>query len=1006
MIRTNRGRSVVKAVALFFGLVALLRPTIATAQFYSNGPTPASEKLRTIDGEALRVIYPDYFDEGARSVLHYMKAMRSSVGYGLTTPQRVRVIIGGTNLLSNGMAMWAPLRVEMAGAPAINTYSTPWLKQLSVHEYRHIAQYGMLNRNAVGVVSKILGEQGSLIATGLMPFWFIEGDATDAETQATINGRGEQPSFSMHYRALGRTIFDTRRPDVWFSGSYRRYVPDHYELGYQLVTHANTLADRYVWGDVLDFSSRRPYLISSHQKGMKKFLGMNTPQLFEATFSSLNDFWEADTLRLARTAAWEAGQKNDLTPPNVRNWQRIEHPQWVDDHTIVAQRTSLASAPELITIDLLSGKTKRVARTGHLSTRPRLAEDGTLWWSEYQQSTFHSLRTGSVIRSRNLRSGGTRTLHLSQTALYPTPLPDGEVAFIEYRGDGSYHLLSTRGEEWAIPNQSIHGLAWSNQSGRYYMITLGDRGMGIISLDPQTGATEEIKAPAHITLRDLSAANGNLYFGSILSGVDNIHSLSLATLTEERITDAIYGAFDGAPSPSGDKLAYTLYSAGGYSLAIGAMESVEEEISYAEAPQNVVNPPRFDWGIPKIDTIDFSAEALRQSELEEPSRRYRRVGHLFDFHSYTPIYYNPESLMDGRIDELGLGATLLSQNITGDATTRIGYGYTESTGHKAEVSFNYLGFAPKFELSASWHQLMPKPTNLVRLFKDEKGNEIPFVQLYDNGSISFVAAQPQVLPNKNRDQISLYARTWLPIYLGGGAIDHFVTPVLEIQHTNNPYWDPDTRSYSSGRTMVYTSIQYSSSAKLAHRDFLPRWGVNLRATYGMGLNDSETSAVSLYGRLYAPGLAANHSLSLRANYQDLLGRGYYTWYLSDLFPRGTAGSLLPVDYSAFSVDYELPLFYPDGGIRGLVLLKRVRGGIGYDYAQYTSYFASTRSLNEAGLPNIFNQRSAVYSIGGSIVLDMVPLRMPSAAQFSLRLQLFVPSTTGKPHFGATIEMPL
>ncbi len=1006
MITTKPIRKILWQAWLLVGLATLGISTSATAQFFSNGPTPATERLRALDGEALRVIYPNYFDRNARATLHYLESMRPTVGYGLREPQSVRVILNGTNLLSNGMAMWAPLRVEMIGPPAINTYSTPWLKQLSVHEYRHIAQYSHLNRNAVGVVGKILGQQGSLIATGLMPFWFIEGDATDAETQATINGRGVQPSFSMHYRALGRSIFQKRRADVWFSGSYRDYIPDHYELGYQLVSYANTLAGRYVWGDVLDLSSRRPYLISSHQKGMKQTLGMNTTQLFEATFRNLNDFWEADTLRLARSEAWEARQMSYLTPPNTRNWQHIEHPQWIDEEHIVAHRTTLATAPEFFTIETRTGKIKRLARIGHLSTRPRLGEDGTLWWSEYRQSTFHSLRMGSVIRYRNLHSGATRTLRLSRTALYPTPLPNGEVAFIEYQPDGSYHLISTLGEEFPIEGLSIHGLAWEAQSGRYYMISLGDRGMGIISLDPQTGIIAEVKAPAHITLRDLSATDGKLYFGSILSGIDNIHSLTLATLTEERITDALYGAFDGTPSPSGKSLAHTLYSAGGYSLAIGPTASVEEEIGPADSLRNVVNPPRFDWGIPKIDTVDFTAETLHISEDQIPSRRYSRAGHLFDFHSYAPLFYNPESLMDGRIDELGLGVTLLSQNITGDATTRIGYGYTAFSGHKAEVSFKYLGFAPKFELNASWRQRMPKQTNIVRLFTDEQGNAIPFAQLYDNGAIRFVAAQLQELPTSLKNQITLYGRTWLPIYLGGGAIDRFVIPTFEIQHANNPYWNPDTRSYTSGRTLLYASLQYSSSAKMAHRDFLPRWGLNLRATYGMGLGDTETSAVSLYGRLYAPGLANNHSLTLRANYQDVLGRGYYTWYMADLFPRGMAGSILPVDYSALSLDYELPLFCPDGGIRGLILLKRVRAAIGYDYAQYTSFFASRRSMTDEGLPKVFGQRSTVYSVGGSIVLDMVPLRMPAAAEFSLRLQLFFPSTTGKPHFGVSLEMPL
>ena len=60
-----------------------------------------------------------------------------------------------------------------------------------------------VNRSTVKVFGYLFGQQAPLLATGLLPFWFIEGDAVMAETQMSSFGRGLQPSFTMHYRALG-----------------------------------------------------------------------------------------------------------------------------------------------------------------------------------------------------------------------------------------------------------------------------------------------------------------------------------------------------------------------------------------------------------------------------------------------------------------------------------------------------------------------------------------------------------------------------------------------------------------------------------------------------------------------------------------------------------------------------------------------------------------------------------------------------------------------------------
>ena len=56
------------------------------------------------------------------------------------------------------------------------------------------------------------------------------------------------------------------------------------------------------------------------------------------------------------------------------------------------------------------------------------------------------------------------------------------------------------------------------------------------------------QASAYITLSDLRAGGGRLYYGSIASGKDEAHCYDLTTRREFRITTSAYGSFDPAPA--------------------------------------------------------------------------------------------------------------------------------------------------------------------------------------------------------------------------------------------------------------------------------------------------------------------------------------------------------------------------------------------------------------------------------------------------------------------------
>ncbi len=151
-------------------------------------------------------------------------------------PGKIPVILHNTSAISNGFVVWAPKRVEMFTYPEVNGFSQDWYDQLALHEFRHVVQVDKLRQGVTKVLTVILGEQGIGPAAGMVPFWFLEGDAVYAETSLSPSGRGRLPSFEMGIKA--QLLSDPKRYSFSkaYLGSYRDFVPDYYQYGYQMVS--------------------------------------------------------------------------------------------------------------------------------------------------------------------------------------------------------------------------------------------------------------------------------------------------------------------------------------------------------------------------------------------------------------------------------------------------------------------------------------------------------------------------------------------------------------------------------------------------------------------------------------------------------------------------------------------------------------------------------------------------------------------------------------------------
>ena len=974
-----------KVLSILAALAAIFLCQSASAQYYSWGADAPSFRWSRIGNGDFSVVYPDTLEHVARRTARYIEAVRPSESYGFRYGPlpKMPFVVHPENFRSNGLTMWLPKRIDYLAIPDDASYSMPWLKQLAAHEYRHTVQYNDLNRGVARVLSWFLGQQGSTVGLIFLPLWVIEGDATLFETQVSTFGRGLQPSFTMEYRAMGRDLLSRRNIDKWFCGSYRDNIPNHYNLGYQIVSYSYERYGDTLWSDVARYGVRRPYVFYiSKYLALRKLAGTSVKGLYRDTFGELIDFWEAaDTV---------ADSSRRISPP-AKLHTLYEHPQYLPDGRILALHGDMGHVQRFVAVSAEDGSEQRMRHTGSVSSRP-VSDGGRVWWTEYRRSKLFEERVNSRLCFMELADGKMHTVPRIRNALYPTPAGDS-LAWIEYRADGRYLLAvaadgrpSAGAARVEMPqDKEIHGLAWDDVTRRLYALVTDDSGMWIAALG-SGGSLEPVTEGAYITLSNLRAGGGRLYFGSIASGKDEAHTIDLRDTLQQRITSSRYGAFAPAPSADGERVVVTQYARDGYHLAVQSMGSLRE-VAKSQTPLNVVNPPRRKWPVVNLDTVRYTpADSAASQQMYRP-KRYRRALNLFNVHSWMPLSTDIFAIMDEHQVTANLGATVLSQNLLSTMQACASYGWNAREGSMVTAGLRYSGLGVR--LSADFRYGGEQTVYSVL----NGGSSValtPAPQSAHHWSLSLGASLPLLFDDGYHvRQLSL--SSWWS-YSNGLIVDVGRLPQPTGTGESLGFQVTD---YACGLQKLTFSAAFSDNVRMARRDFLPRWGYAVAADYAVNPTNSRFSdVVSLYGRVYLPGVAQHHSLSIAGAWQTsprmMNGRTPLFGYKSSrLIPEGYSSADIVADrYTALSAAYRLPICYPDGGIPSIVYFTRIRLGAGFDYAQFR-YGGSVRRL---------------WSYGLEAAFDVNLLRMPSSGATTLTVKLYR-TRHGRTSFSAGIGLP-
>ena len=979
---------------LILTVVAVVATSEATAQYYSWGADPLGLKWMKGSTPNVEVIYPKSASQIGHTTLYYADRLNPYISYGYKLPALdLPFVIHPENMKSNGLVMWLPKRVEFLSSPSIDGYSMPWLKQLVAHEYRHAAQYNNLNVGFVKALSYILGQQSSTIGLIYMPLWMMEGDATLYETQSSSFGRGRQPRFTLEYRAMGDITNKYRNSDKFFCGSYREFIPDHYQMGYQMVLYGNQLAGRQMANEMAAFGPRHPWNIIEGLR-MKKLFGFSSKQLFNKTFDHLTDFWAEQPI--------PQNSSQPLPTPRIKSYTTYKHPQSIADKGILLLKEDLDKPSRFVLLDEQTGHERRLCYTGDVSTRPIYdATNQRVWWTEYRRSTMFQERVRSTLCYMDIEKGRPRSIRNRHNILYPTPDDTNGLAWIEYNHNGiySFHYRRHDGAEQSkeLPfGQEIHSLAWDNLTRTFYCIITGDEGMWIAEIDSKFDI-RPLTRPAYITLSNLRAADGRLYYGSIASGRDEIHCYDIASKREYQLTSSRYGSFDAAPAPNGEIL-LTSYDSLGYHPASQREDKIWQEVEYASTPKEVVNPPFEQWDIINLDTIKISQADTAAIASPLKIKRYRKGLNLFKFHSWAPLSYDPFALSEEGNISMNVGATVMTQNLLSSMQGFFTYGYNASEGSIWKGSLRYYGLGPTISLNATYggsqniypiyfyntesHNFeLPLPPNRGKYYSF--GVDISFPLLFQRG----------------------YHTRQLVAAMGWDYSNGLVANIGKLSF-NNGISNIATIGYKEGLHLTSFTIGFQDVVRQSHRDFAPPWGFAAQAAYAINpTNNSFSDLLVLYSKIFTPGFFAHNSLTLAMVYQTSIG-GFQsqdalsalTFKSSMMLLRGfNASQIENRNYTAASLNYQFPICYPDGGIPGILYFKRIRLNIGADVARYQRTALDQQS-------GIFYRWHNINSFGGDIIFDVNVFKQPAAATSAFKLSFYRPSE-GRFYISAGVELP-
>src|SRR6056297_1234414 len=346
-------------------------------------PYPAGTDWKQISTPHHRLIFPEGYEDEALRAARLTDRLWAPVqqDFGIEVPP-LPLVLNTHRQVSNGYVTLAPRHSEWYAFNSQQQFAGPldWYSLLALHEGRHAAQFSALNRGFTRFARWVAGEYGwAFFSMYSMPLWYFEGDAILSETAFSSGGRGRSAAFHRQVRA----IVGEERPVSYsqaYLGSYRTHFPNHYYLGFPLVTYIRLSYGEDAWNSIIRKTARFSFWPLRFHSAVKQVTGRSMRRVYQDALDYFAEYFEEFGPQMGST-------DGDYTPAEqVRRAEDSEGvwtnyvPVAVEEGGLFVVRYGDRDAAALVRLDLQSSEEQLVSKLG--AERQVSLRKGVAVWTE------------------------------------------------------------------------------------------------------------------------------------------------------------------------------------------------------------------------------------------------------------------------------------------------------------------------------------------------------------------------------------------------------------------------------------------------------------------------------------------------------------------------------------------------------------------------------------------------------------------------------------------------
>ncbi len=877
--------------------LALGSPFYLAAQLgEANNGNPPNLEWQEISNESARIIFPKGLDKQAERVadiIDYLnKNNRTSIGE-LTYKKPIDIILQNQLTESNGFVTAAPFRSEFfTTAPQRGFAGTnDWMDELAIHEYRHVLQLHNSRQGLTKLGKKLFGESTWIgLAFFSTPFWFTEGDAVMQETLLSKAGRGRSAGFLTQYRALHEAGIKYSYEKIR-NNSYKSFLPDRYKTGYLMSLYGRKRFGNNMWKGVAGDAVKYKGLFWSFSQGLKKRTNMHSPQFYDWMIDSLYQDWDAQKSR----DSWTIKTQTINQPIPSKNPTFYGYPKFISPNELLFVKSSFSDISKFYT-QKKGSKIQRLFTLGYQDSYCNY-KNGKLVWAETTSDIRWPNKTFSVIYIYDFKTHKKRKL-THKTKLFSPDINSDGSKIIAIKSDElmQYQAQIIDAQTGAIvskiPNPKnilLSSPRWLDQQ-TIVAIAQHHNQNALVQVDITSGRMSPIIDYTANLMSNPAPSGQYVLFTADFQEVRNIYAVDIRTKEIFQVTHSMVSANHVDVSKDQQWIVFA-----------------ERQINGRDIKKMAFNPEKWRKIIPS-EPIDRYTELLPLMKFESnildkiPAQKYvvqkfNRKKDFIKFHSWTPTI----------IGRNRYGLNLHSTNLLATTDIHIKPNAShEGYGIQSEIVYNK--YLPKLSIS---HDI---GTGKIQL---TDSSEV----LSYNWNKAFATISVPLIFSKNA-----YYRL-LTFKASGGLTNYNFD-------TESPLLD----SYQYGIKINYLNYQHRSRQQIA-----TRFGqaISIGISNRQLSNQKQFQVLESNANLYLPGLTPTHSLQLKLNYTQVFGDSKRVSIFTT--PRGYSAILGHDKGMLSTIEYALPLAYPDRSVSSLLFFKRIRSHFFFDYSydfDQTGYYST------------------------------------------------------------------